>query len=233
MAVRALRHAIVGACLSVAATAWSEPPAAAAPVATAESTGADEPSLDSATVAEIIREVEIGTALAEEDAASQPAKKKAPVAQHRAGPKPGAAASTPESVESPYSLRGRSKAAWEWVKETLPWLEQKDEAEAPREPVVYDPLGVTGSPFDTTLGARGAGGVGFGGGLGATGSGAYGAVPAAPGGSPDASADNVMALIRDAVRIVEEAVAHPMTWLVIALFVIGGFAMKRFDRRPK
>ena len=26
---------------------------------------------------------------------------------------------------------------------------------------------------------------------------------------------------------------HPMTWLVVALFAIGGIAVKRFDRRPK
>ena len=49
----------------------------------------------------------------------------------------------------------------------------------------------------------------------------------------DPSADRVLTLLRDVVTIVREAIGHPMTWLVVALFVIGGIAVKRFDRRPK
>jgi hypothetical protein len=33
--------------------------------------------------------------------------------------------------------------------------------------------------------------------------------------------------------MVRMVVGHPMTWLVVALFAIGGYAMSRFDRRPK
>lgn len=233
-ACRVVLRAAVVACLSAALTAWAAPPGAAAPsatAATAESAG--DPALDSATVAEIIKEVEIGAALAEADTASQPASRKGAAAPHRPVSSPDRAASAPQAIDSPYSLRGRSKAAWEWVKDTLPWLQRKDGGEEAREPVVYDPLGVPGSPFDGTLGARGAGGVGFGAGLGGAGAGGHGTVSVAPGGSPDPSADNVMALVRDAVRVIEEAIAHPMTWLVVALFAIGGFAMKKFDRRPK
>ena len=56
------------------------------------------------------------------------------------------------------------------------------------------------------------------------------------GGSGDAnlaghSADvNIVREIVDAIRMV---FGHPMTWMIVALFAIGGIAVSKFDRRPK
>jgi hypothetical protein len=226
----------VAACLVLltAGAAWGQAPDVASPAAATGATGAADDgaaALDPAAVAEIVREVEIGAALAEEAPASQPARRKSPAAPAPAASKPGRAASAPAFDDSPYSLRGRSRAAWEWVKETLPWLDKKVEPVGPQEGVVYDPLGVSGSPFDTTLGAAGIGGAGFGAGRGSAGPGAYGSAPPTPG--ADSSSERVIEMIRDAVAMVREAVTHPMTWLVVSLFVIGGVAIRKFDRRPK
>jgi hypothetical protein len=40
-------------------------------------------------------------------------------------------------------------------------------------------------------------------------------------------------LVREAVQLIREVLEHPMTWLVISLFVVGGIVMSKMDRRPK
>jgi len=40
-------------------------------------------------------------------------------------------------------------------------------------------------------------------------------------------------LVHAVVEALREVLAHPMTWLVAALFVVGGIVVKKIDRRPK
>lgn len=39
-------------------------------------------------------------------------------------------------------------------------------------------------------------------------------------------------LMRIAIHFVREVIEHPMTWLVVALIVVGGIVAKKIDRRP-
>lgn len=57
--------------------------------------------------------------------------------------------------------------------------------------------------------------------------------PGSATGERQASFEGGHNLAREAIRGVQEVLAHPMTWLVIAIFVIGGIAMSLADRRPK
>jgi hypothetical protein len=39
-------------------------------------------------------------------------------------------------------------------------------------------------------------------------------------------------VVRQVITLIQEVVGHSMTWLVVALFVIGGIVVKKIDRRP-
>ncbi len=132
--------------------------------------------------------------------------------------------------DDPLGLRQFGKDTVLWIKDTLPWLrsDESDSAtdrtravywsttllngDAPRsgaQPVSLAPPGTTGGgTFDRALSVGGA----------------------------HAQTTTLFApeenLLRRALQAVGEVLGHPMTWLVISLFVIGGIVAKKIDRRP-
>lgn len=154
-------------------------------------------------------------------AASSPSPRPASGAAARA---PGKAASA--AGESP--LHHVAKAAIEWIKDVVPGLRDDDEADQPAPPpetVNWDTSGLEG-------GGQGRGGL-AGSNLGGAGFGA-GAQPGAGMPSLEAAPSNeVQRLLRDAMEVLGMVIGHPMAWLVVALFAIGGYAMSKIDRRPK
>ncbi|HOW46697.1 MAG TPA: hypothetical protein PLB26_03525, partial [Rubrivivax sp.] len=162
-------------------------------------------------------------------AASAPARPTTPPARPAA--QPAAAA------DDPFGLRPRVKEAWDWVKESVPWLDTPAEAEPERRPAPRAHPGWDAPGLHDPLDQR------SGGSTGATGWGGShtGATQAPPNALPDAlqarstatPVDSLFESIREAVATVREAIAHPMSWLIAALVAAGAFAIKRFDRRPK
>lgn len=137
------------------------------------------------------------------------------------------AAAQPIAGDDPWGLRDIGKTAVRWAKHTMPWLRSEDdEADAAKEVVLKQadwsasPLG--GDPH------RGAGSVG--------GAGAF-TQPQAELGYGEAKrtpqASTEFDLVRQIVEVVRVVLEHPMTWLVAALFVIGGIVVRKIDRRPK
>ena len=137
------------------------------------------------------------------------------------------AAAQPIAGDDPWGLRDIGKTAVRWAKHTMPWLRSEDdEADAAKEVVLKQadwsasPLG--GDPH------RGAGSVG--------GAGAF-TQPQAELGYGEAKrtpqASTEFDLVRQIVEVVRVVLEHPMTWLVAALFIIGGIVVRKIDRRPK
>lgn len=50
--------------------------------------------------------------------------------------------------------------------------------------------------------------------------------------APRGRTDSEENIVRVAVRVIREVVAHPMTWLVVSLVIVGGIVAKKIDRRP-
>ena len=177
----------------------------------------------SVLAAEIIKEA--GAGAAEDPRSAQRTPSRAPAAQ--------AAATTVVSKragadDDPWGLRDTGKAALRWIKDAVPWLRRDDDAadgelrarlndsdassilsigRAGRETSLATPPPphTIEDPLST---------VGYG----------ESARPKAL-----AAEEN---LVRTVINILREVLEHPMTWLVVALFAIGGVAVKKFDRRP-
>lgn len=130
----------------------------------------------------------------------------------------------------PSGLRDMGKAALQWVKDSLPWLTDNESAHDgnPQVPHAVDwsaPALAGGAAREGRLGA--------------------GQLPhAAPSSdlTPSMGFDGSdkrwatgsdQNLVRAVIEALREVLAHPMTWLVAALFVVGGIVVKRIDRRPK
>lgn len=144
----------------------------------------------------------------------------------------GAGSERTRQTEDAWDLRDMGKSALQWLKQGVPWLrsdaDEENEAERPvnleaidwsrldgsaaaggnRTAVTVLPAPAHDAPRDplSTVGYGNA------------------AAPAAP--EPGL---NVLRWISDIVRTVLE---HPMTWLVVSLFVIGAIVVKKIDRRP-
>jgi hypothetical protein len=197
-----------------------EAPAATNAAKPSASANADEKTAASALAAEIIREAQAGSVAA--DAANPTARPAAarPAAQ-------AAARETPDDT----ALREWAKAAMTWLKESVPWLRKDEADERPHQGGVSDQVdwnesGLAGG--NTGRGGRGDGVTNAGTPVASAGpytSVGYGSGP----GGALLPQNNLIQEFIDAVRTVLE---HPMTWLVVALFVIGGIAVRKFDRRP-
>jgi hypothetical protein len=240
MRVTFLRCAAVALAL-VAAAATAGPvtrdEAGAPPLALPElgaAADADPAASSAAALAtKILEEAQAGASADDTPAASRPrpAARAAASAPARAGSAASAPAAAGQAARKPEEspLRKAAKAAVEWVKDAVPWLRSEgdgaDEGPArPPETVEWQGAGPDGG----VGGAGGLSGSGFGG-LGHGPGGAAGLPPAGP-----ASADETLRqLMREAVEMVTAVITHPMTWLVIAIFAAGGYAMNKFDRRPK
>lgn len=112
----------------------------------------------------------------------------------------------PGSDEDDLNLREVGKAAIQWAKSSLPLLDgDADTSEAGQRAVEAE--GTDGAPIvviDTSD------------------------AKAATRGRMNAEEN----IVRVAVHFIREVVAHPMTWLVVSLVVIGGIVAKKIDRRP-
>lgn len=207
-----------------------EGPAAAS--AHAAASAAPESSV-SELAAQMIKEADAGAATTE---ASHP-----PRRDNTRGREQSASASAPagqmqvrqpadKAAGDPWGLRELGTAALHWAKNSLPWLADEESTGHDKQPLP-DTVDWAAAPL--------AGGTATGAGPGAN------ALPHA--GPPSdlgtslgyggtdkrwamGSDQNLVRVVMEALR---EVLAHPLTWLVAALFVVGGIVVKRIDRRPK
>lgn len=183
--------------------------------------------------AQMIKEADAGAATTE---ASHP-----PRRDNTRGREQSASASAPagqmqvrqpadKAAGDPWGLRELGKAALQWAKNSLPWLADEESTGHDKQPLP-DTVDWAAAPL--------AGGTATGAGPGAN------ALPHA--GPPSdlgaslgyggtdkrwamGSDQNLVRVVMEALR---EVLAHPLTWLVAALFVVGGIVVKWIDRRPK
>jgi hypothetical protein len=118
---------------------------------------------------------------------------------------------TSREAEDVFGLRGMSKAAVHWIQDAVPWLrddsyEKWSERRSRAVNTAPRPTVQFIDLDDSTRGPGGANPTGYG------------------------SGDNV---VRQTIKTIQEVASHPMSWLVILLFVIGGIVMSKVDRRPK
>ena len=196
---------------------------AAQPAASAASAAAG-----SELAAQMIKEAEAGAVAAEASHAPRRDGDGSVMRPHATGTQ---ARKPANDTDDPWRLRDIGKAALRWAKDAVPWLSDDDEVHDHKQQVLHN-ADWAASPLDggATRNARpGAG-----------------AQPHA-GASPDpmnqvgygdgdtdkpraaGSQHNVIGEIIGVLRLVLE---HPMTWLVVSLFVIGGIVVKKIDRRP-
>jgi hypothetical protein len=187
----------------------------------ATSGGAESTPSSTVQAAEIIREAQAGVTTAE------------PSPARRQGPQPtGVPAAAPAAGEE-NSLREFGKAAVHWLKESVPWLRKDAQDDDAGKRATLDAGEWSASPLAGDKAARlEAGQVRLAERTGAaqmppeSGAG-YGSGAQQPGMGPQHN------FVREAVEFVRMVLLHPMTWLVMALFAIGGYAVSKFDRRPK
>lgn len=194
---------------------------AAQPAASATSATAG-----SELAAQMIKEADAGAVAAEAPhTPRRDSSGSAPRAQAAAAP-----ARNPErDTDNPWGLRDIGKAALRWAKGALPWLDDDAEGRDRTQQALHH-ADWAASPLDADAARNSRPGAG--------------PQPRASA-SPDptnhvgygetdkpkttASEHNVVREIIDALR---QVIEHPMTWLVLALFVVGAIAVKKLDRRP-
>lgn len=192
---------------------------------------------NAALAAELLREAGIGTAASAADANAPPSQRlvrtPAAPAHSASGIKnPDSAgrgvSDDPEPLEE---LRDFGKAAVHWLKDAIPWL--KSESADSFKPIGTGPLEWSGAPAGVTAPSRA--------GQAPLASGTEtqtGAMEQASVGRYDEHSrkEAIQAernVIREAVQMLRNVLQHPMTWLVVSLFIVGGIAMSVADRRPK
>ena len=215
----------------------SDPPAAApieAPLAAgarpAVSAGSDATANTSQQAAEIMREAQADATTAD---TPQPA------------PRPGAQATRPAATNTPPTsastqppgieddFRKAGKAALQWLKDTVPGLRKEPQDDEGSRATV-EVIEWSASPLDGSK-ANSHAGVGT-----LRSADRSGTVPLALGtaavygsNAPTQGLGPQGNIVREIIDVFRMVVEHPMTWLIVALFVIGGYAMSKFDRRPK
>ena len=216
--------------LALHGAAWAGPVPAAE--ADAAPTAAALPSLlpdaaasaatGSALAVEIIKEADAGAATAE--APRNPARDGARAAPAPTAPTP-SARNQARPDDDPWGLRDMGKTAVRWVKDAVPWLRSdEDERDAGRA-VSLDEADWAGG---TGRGAK-PGHAHPPAGAGAAGPESTVVYGDAARPKPAEHGENAVRMVLDVIR---EVLEHPMTWLVAALFVIGGIVVKKIDRRP-
>lgn len=189
-------------------------------VETVEAGAASAPT-GSALVLEMLKEADASATLQGD---AQPAR---PRNRDSAAPAAGAAATSAKSKQDDgqSGLRDIGKAAMRWAKHMVPWLRSEDdEADAARAEALRQP-GWSGSALDRDAQRTRR--------LAEAGAHAPSQTEVIHG---DAQRQQRLGgdheQLRDIIDGLRLVLEHPMTWLVIALFVIGGFVVKRIDRRP-
>ncbi len=187
-------------------------------------TAAASAASGSALAMEIIKEAEAGTAVIE--APRQPSRERA-----RAVAQPPPARSSSAAAGDPWGLRDMAKAAVQWVKDAVPWLRSDEDAPDAGQRVTLNTADWSASPLE---GGRAGRGARFASNQPPVAAPGVDPLTAAGYGDPTQSkvADPEQNLVRFAINVLREVLDHPMTWLVISLFVIGGIVVKKIDRRP-
>jgi hypothetical protein len=201
------------------------PDAGAAPAASASA--GTTPAITQ-QAAEIIREAQAGAAAADPPHAAHPEQGKSQATAAHARSRSAAQDSDDEG-----GLRDIGKAALDWFKQAVPWLRDEHDDDSADARAGVDTVEWSESPLDG--GNAGAGrhadvvamGAGAGAGRGPGMAMGYGSDAGGLG------LGNQRNYVREFVDLLRMVFEHPMTWLVVALFVIGGFAISKFDRRPK
>lgn len=182
----------------------------------------------SALAAEIIKEVESGVQATSEQ--TRGAKAQALGQAIASGPSDD---SGTRSTDDEWSLRKLGKAAVHWIKETVPWLRSDADQGGTGHSAALAGADWSTSPLDGRATDRNPRGnttqlpdalrdVS----LDPTPTGRFGKNMAPPVLEPEQN------LVSTVFSVVGEVVEHPMTWLVVCLFVIGGAVVKKIDRRP-
>jgi hypothetical protein len=179
--------------------------------------GLQASSSPSAQALDIMREVRSGAAPAGEPQRAAKASARQP------------AMADPKEAANELDLRESAKAVLLWLKEAMPWTRKQADDDTARhvqdwrESVREDaqpqrnPAAATAQGADGPVAAQVRPGAGLG----------YDSNPRL---QTYGAEQNVMREIVDIARIVLD---HPMTWLVVALFVVGALVVSKFDRRPK
>jgi len=194
----------------------------------ATATAAASAASGSALAVEIIKEAEAGTAAIETP--RQPGRENVRSATQPTAPGP-SARSPAGGNDDPWGLRDMGKTALQWVKDAVPWLRSEEDSRDAGQNKSLDAADWSASPLEGGQAGRGARLASnpppvAGQGVDPLSTVGYGdpARPKAAG--PE---ENIVRMIIDVLR---EVLEHPMTWLVLSLFVIGGFVVKKIDRRP-
>lgn len=178
----------------------------------------------SALAMEIIKETEAGTAAV--DAPRRPGGESASAVAQPAVPR---ARGNPS--DDPRELRDMGKSAVQWLREAVPWLRNDEDTRDDGQGTALDAAEWSASPLDGGQAGRGAR-------LASSQPpvAAAGMDPATVVGYGDAArplgTDPEQNAVRVVIKVLREVLEHPMTWLVLSLFVIGGLVIKKIDRRP-
>jgi hypothetical protein len=135
-------------------------------------------------------------------------------------------------AEGAWDLREMGKAAVVWMKRGVPWLS----SEADEENEAEQTVSLEKIDWSSLDGAAAAGGsrtavtplsgtgreaprdplstVGYGNSV------------------PPGTAERDLNVLRWIIDVIRPVIEHPMTWLVVSLFVIGAIVVKKIDRRP-
>jgi hypothetical protein len=179
----------------------------------------------SALAVEIIREAEASAAAAETPRSARRESSRA--AASPAAPTP-AAHNAAAANDDPWGLRVAGKATLQWVKDAIPWLRSDDDARESNHGAKLDTAEWSASPLEGGRAGR-AGGLTL---NPAPGSGdPLSTVGYGDGGQPKPAAHE-QNLVREFIDMLRAVLEHPMTWLVVSLFVVGGLVVKKIDRRP-
>lgn len=184
-------------------------------------------STGSALAVEIITEAGAGATAAEaprtprRDAPHTPPQTPAQLARNQA-----------PADDDPWGVRETAKAAVHWVKDAVPWLRSDDDARDAGRAVAPDQADWSASPLEggAQRGARP-------GTAHLPTANAATTDPLTTVGYGDATPRPKYAsaepnIVRVVIETIREVLEHPMTWLVLALLVIGGIVVKKIDRRP-
>lgn len=173
----------------------------------------------SALVLEMLKEADAGAAGHE---AVRPPRRDAAGAASAAAP--GERTHQPKRDDDPWGLRDIGKTALVWAKSAIPWLRSEDD-ETGKEVVL--------KPADWSASSLGHDGARSAGRTAEAGSHAQPEAEVIYGEAQRAQqANGENNLVREIIEVMRQVLEHPMTWLVVSLFVIGGIVVKRIDRRP-
>lgn len=191
------------------------------------SSGSADTTSSSAQAMEIMRDAQAGAA--EHEASRPPQRTGAGPTRPHAGAGAGAGAHADEG-----GLRTAGKAALQWLKAALPWFGKAADEDSSAKTASGHPAGWLASPFEDRKAIRSI----------PAGAAAHADASVMPQSAPGAALGYdsnargpalgaTQNAISEVIEIARMVLEHPMTWLGVALFVIGALALSKFDRRPK